>query len=88
MNDAFNPGGVVDLQLSAEQKKDIATQQRMSSLQMVLDMHSRGLPVVVKAYVGDASTNPNVDPKAALAAVYDAVRKWQQFIFDGQAIGS
>lgn len=90
------PGpGAVDLTLAKEMNRDQKAQERMSALQMVLDMHTRGIPVIVEpnqtigAVIGtDGARNGKViEPKQARKQVYEAVEKWRKFIFDGEAIG-
>lgn len=80
----------LDLGLTVEMNRDKAAQERMGALQMVLDMHARGLPVIITPFVtpeGTIDITKCPDPKAALAAVHEATKKWQKYIFDGQAIG-
>jgi len=78
-------GPVADLKLTTEMNKDAKTQQRMLALQMMLDAHSRGLPVLVPT---DAAGHVvDVAPKDARKLVYEGVEKWRRYIFDGEAIG-
>lgn len=80
----------VDLGLVTEMNRDKAAQERMGALQMVLDMHARGLPVIITPFVrddGKVDFDKMPTPKEALAAVHEATKKWQKYIFDGQAIG-
>lgn len=80
-------GGPIDLGLTAEINKDKAAQERMAALQMVLDMHSRGLPVIIAPFVGDANDAPKHDAATVLKNLHDVTKKWHKYIFDGQAIG-